>query len=82
MQTDEGLQVVAGDWTSGSNDYVESISVTSGLVPKVSAAAFLCAAQTSSRTQDYFFRFDEDEEEEDDPNDDVNRPVFRGGYLV
>lgn len=60
METDEGLLVVAGDWTSAANQYLETISVTSALVPKVSAAAFLCAAQTSSNAQDYFFRFDED----------------------
>lgn len=62
METDEGLQVVAGDWTSGINDSEETISVTSALVPKLSAAAFLCAAQTSSDARGYFFRFDEDQE--------------------
>lgn len=69
METDEGLQVVAGDWESGSNEYIESISVTSGLVPKVSAAAFLCAAQASSNTHNYFFQFDEDEEEDESNGD-------------
>jgi hypothetical protein len=62
MKTDEGLLVVAGDWTSGSNDHEEYISVTSGLVPKGYAAAFLSAAQTSPSSQDYFFRFDEEED--------------------
>jgi hypothetical protein len=74
METDEGLQVVAGDWTSGSNDNVESISVTSGLVPKVSAAAFLCAAQTSSNGHDYFFRFD-DKDEENESDGDAPEPI-------
>lgn len=60
MVTDEGLQVVAGDWSAGISDSVETISVTSALVPKISAAAFLCAAQTSSNARDYFFRYDED----------------------
>lgn len=61
METDEGLQVVAGGWTSGLNESLETISVTSALVPKVSAAAFLCAAQTSSNAREYFFQFDEDQ---------------------
>jgi hypothetical protein len=62
METDEGLRVVAGDWTSGQNDSKENISVTSALVPKATAEAFLSAAQTSSGPNDYFFRFDEDQE--------------------
>ena len=61
METDEGLQVVAGEWTSGKNESVETISVNSALVPKRSATAFLCAAQTSSHPRGYFFRFEEDE---------------------
>jgi hypothetical protein len=61
LETDEGLHVVSGDWTSGPHDSEESISVTSALVPKVSAAAFLAAAQTALNAHDYFFRFDEDQ---------------------
>lgn len=60
MQTDEGLQVVAGNWTSNSSESVETIFVNSALVPKSSAAALLCAAQTTSDARGYFFRFDED----------------------
>ena len=60
METDEGLQVVAGEWASGINESVETISINSALVPKRSAAAFLCAAQTSSDPRGYFFRFEED----------------------
>lgn len=60
MQTDEGLQVVAGDWTSNSSESVETIFVNSALVSKSSAAALLCAAQTTSDARGYFFRFDED----------------------
>jgi hypothetical protein len=61
LETDEGLQVVAGNWTSGPNESEETISVTSALVPRVTAAAFLSAAQTSSDPNDYFFRFDDDQ---------------------
>lgn len=61
METDEGLQVIAGDWTSGISESVETIFVNSALVPKCSAAAFLCAAQTTSDPRGYFFRFDEDQ---------------------
>jgi hypothetical protein len=60
MKTDEGMQVVAGDWISGISESVETISVTSALVPKLYAAAFLCAAQTTSDPRGYFFRFEED----------------------
>lgn len=66
METDEGLQVVAGDWTSGINESVETIFVNSALVPKRSAAAFLCAAQTSLDPRGYFFRFEVDEDAMDD----------------
>ncbi|MDP3253500.1 MAG: AVAST type 3 anti-phage nuclease/ATPase Avs3a [Hydrogenophaga sp.] len=60
LETDEGLQVLAGDWTTGSLGSEETIHVTSALVPRVAAAAFLSAAQTSSNTYNYFLRFDED----------------------
>lgn len=81
METDEGLLVVSGDWTSSLNESSESISVTSALVPKVSAVAFLCAAQTSSNAQDYFFRFDEDhvaldEEENQTSNGEATEPTM------
>jgi hypothetical protein len=62
LETDEGLQVVAGDWMSGTPESEEAISVTSALVPRAIAAAFLSAAQTSSNPHDCFFRFDEDED--------------------
>jgi len=61
METDEGLQVVAGDWTSGISESVETIFVTSALVPKRFAAALLCAAQTTSDPRGFFFRFEEDQ---------------------
>lgn len=61
MQTDEGMQVVAGNWTSNSSASNETISVNSALVPKNSAAALLCAAQTTSDARGYFFQFDEDQ---------------------
>lgn len=61
LETDEGLLVVAGDWTSGPNESEETISVTSALVPRVTAAAFLSAAQTAPNARDYFFRFDEEQ---------------------
>lgn len=78
METDEGLRVVAGDWTSGQNDSKENISVTSALVPKATAAAFLSAAQTSSDPNDYFFRFGEEqatlnEEGEPEPTSERNK---------
>ncbi len=81
METDEGLLVVSGDWTSSLNESSESISVTSALVPKVSAVAFICAAQTSSNAQDYFFRFDEDhvaldEEENQTSNREATEPTM------
>ena len=83
LETDEGLLVVSGDWTSSLNESSESISVTSALVPKVSAAAFLCAAQTSPNAQDYFFRFDEDhaaldEEEKQTSNGETTEPIMEG----
>lgn len=75
MYTDEGLQVVAGDWASGPYDAGENISVTSALVPKATAAAFLAAAQTAASVQDIYFRFDDDDEEDDGDGD-------RSGELV
>lgn len=60
MKTDEGLQVIAGDWTSGIGDSVETIFVNSALVPKRFAAAFLCAAQTTSDPRGFFFQGEED----------------------
>lgn len=69
IETDEGLLVVAGDWTSGSNGSEETITVTSALVPKITAAGFLCAAQTSSNAHDYFFRFDDDHEAQNEDED-------------
>lgn len=59
VQTDEGLHVLAGDWTSGENESLETISVTSALVPKLLSTAFLTAAQTSPDGRAHFFRFDE-----------------------
>jgi hypothetical protein len=83
IETDEGRLVVAGDWTSGSSESVETISVTSGLVAKVTATAFLSAAQTSSDVHDYFFRFEEDqvtlnEDEAKDSNDEAPEPTSEG----
>ncbi|MES2898678.1 MAG: hypothetical protein V4723_03065 [Pseudomonadota bacterium] len=80
METDEGLHVVAGEWTSGISELVETISVNSALVPKVSAAAFLCAAQTSPDPQGYFLRFGDDratleEDEATKTNDDAPEPT-------
>lgn len=70
MQTDEGLLVVAGDWTSSLSEVEESVSVTSALAPKSTAAALLCAAQTSSNPHDYFFQFDEDQVTPSDDDDE------------
>ena len=67
LETDEGLLVVAGDWTSGPQDFQEAISVTSALVPRATATAFLAAAQTSSVPNDYFFRYDHEQE---NPNEE------------
>lgn len=61
LETDEGLLVVAGDWTSGPQESQEVISVTSALVPRATATAFLAAAQTSSNPNDYFFRYDQEQ---------------------
>ena len=84
MYTDEGLQVLAGDWTSGISESVETISVNSALVPKLSAVAFLCAAQTTSDPHGYFFGFDEDhsvqdEDEDKDEDEDENKPMGGNG---
>ena len=62
LETDEGQLVVSGDWTSGLNESEEAISVTSALVPRFNAAAFLSAAQTSSNPHDYFFRYDNEQD--------------------
>lgn len=83
METDEGLQVVAGDWTSGMSESVETVFVNSALVPKRSAAAFLCAAQTTSDPRGYFFRFEEDqfvlgEDEATKSNDEAPEPALEG----
>ncbi len=67
LETDEGLLVVTGDWTSGPQESQEAITVTSALVPRASATAFLAAAQTSSDPHDYFFRYDD---EQMTPNED------------
>ncbi|WP_018151191.1 AVAST type 3 anti-phage nuclease/ATPase Avs3a [Leeia oryzae] len=72
METDEGLQVVAGDWESGLNGFLENISVSSVLVPKVSAGAFLCAAQTSSSPRGYFFQLGEDQVPLDEDEDQIS----------
>ncbi|CAN7368021.1 hypothetical protein LJR129_002201 [Acidovorax sp. LjRoot129] len=69
LETDEGLLVVAGDWTSGPQQSQEAISVTSALVPRATATAFLAAAQTCSNPNDYFFRFDEEQETADEDED-------------
>ncbi len=69
LETDEGLLVVAGDWTSGPQESQEAISVTSALVPRTTATAFLAAAQTCSNPHDYFFRFDEEQETSDEDED-------------
>jgi hypothetical protein len=61
LETDEELLVVAGDWTSGSQDSKEAITVSSALVPRASATSFLVAAQTSSNPHGYFFRYDDEQ---------------------
>lgn len=61
LETDEGLMVVAGDWTSGPQEAQEAISVISALVPRVTATAFLAAAQTSTDPHAYFFRYDQEQ---------------------
>lgn len=75
LETDEGLLVVAGNWTSGPQESYESISVTSALVPKTTATAFLAAAQTSTNPHHYFFRYDE---EKVTPNEDEDTASIKG----
>lgn len=75
LETDEGLLVIAGDWTSGPQESYESISVTSALVPKTTATAFLAAAQTSTDPHHYFFRYDE---EKVTPNEDEDTASIKG----
>lgn len=66
LDTDDGLLVVAGNWTSGSWESQEAISVTSALVPRASATAFLAAAQTSPDPQNFFWY----DQEQETPNEE------------
>ena len=65
--TDDGLQVLWGNWSSGHGDDAETVSVNSVLVGRVSAAALLAAAQTAPDTESiYFPSQDESDESETD----------------
>jgi hypothetical protein len=55
LLTDDGLQVLHGDWTSGHRDDHESVSVRSTAVPKEGAAALLAALQTAPETERIYF---------------------------
>ena len=55
LLTDDGLQVVHGDWTSGHRDDHETVSVRSTVVPKEGAAALLTALQTAPETERIYF---------------------------
>ncbi|PTT83699.1 hypothetical protein DBR42_15815, partial [Pelomonas sp. HMWF004] len=46
LQTDDGLQVLWGEWSAGHRDDEEDVSIHSALVSKESAAALLAALQT------------------------------------
>lgn len=62
LQTDDGLQVLWGDWNSGHGDDEETVSVRSALVAKDGAGALLAALQTSPRLDNIFFPTSDDSE--------------------
>jgi hypothetical protein len=55
MLTDDGLQVLYGDWASGHGDDHETVSVRSTVVPMEGAAALLAALQTAPETERIYF---------------------------
>lgn len=54
LQTDDGLQVLWGYWSSGHRDDEETVSVRSAFVAKDRASALLAAIQTSSNPEMIF----------------------------
>lgn len=62
LQTDDGLQVLWGYWSSGHGDDEETVSVRSALVTKDGADALLAALQTAPRTDNVFLPSSDDRE--------------------
>ena len=63
LVTDDGMNVLWGEWRNGESEVYETVSVSSALVSRVGAEALLAALQTAERSDRFFFP-DPDEEDE------------------
>ncbi|MET3479460.1 AVAST type 3 anti-phage nuclease/ATPase Avs3a [Variovorax atrisoli] len=54
LLTDDGLQVLWGQWSSGNRNDNETVSVRSALVSRSGSGALLAALQTTPRADGYF----------------------------